>query len=90
MADELLVPEDAVREYLGHSKLPSLHVGDLGLSINVNVGLLSMAGQKWANVRDVERMLRAFAANDGIPLLNSIADQLVGASGLEPKLWRAA
>ena len=87
MTAEILVPEEEVQEYLGISEPTTVPADEFvgGLDVSVNVGLLNALGSKWANVRDVERMLRVFGDNNDIPLLHSVADQLVGASGLNPR-----
>lgn len=70
-----VVPEALVNEYLGLSRRPR---------VSVNVATLNALGRKWADVRDLERLLRVFAERNDLPLLSSIADQLTEASGLEP------
>lgn len=70
----MIVPEGLVHEYLGVKRGPVAAV---------NIGTLNALGRKWADVRDLERMLRLFAERNELPLLGSIADQLIEATGLE-------
>lgn len=94
MSAEILVEESAIHELLGLGKPTAQRAG---LSVPVNVRVLNVVPQpdqplglqlqvgKWLDARDVERLLRVEARKQDVPLLEAIADQLMGVAGLNPR-----
>lgn len=79
---ELLVPEEAVAEYLGLRPDQTVEVAGPRLPVALNVAQVNWNGVKFLHGGDVVRVLRHFAERNSNPLLASVADQLAEACGL--------
>ena len=85
-ADERIVDENLVADYLGIAPGEPVEVDPGRLPIAVNLRTLSTSAGKFVAATDIIDCLNAFAQRNDLPLMADVARQIAEATGAKPSV----